>query len=244
MADRLYERTTVPHGDKHVRAQLVRCGQDGCSEALTFIDTGATYAPPEVITKKARAAGWRVGHNPRRDRCPAHHGRQQEGQDMAANGRNHGGAGRTIGEIYKGELPAQTREVHATHIVAKSGEVTLIPSEERETRAEPRLMDRDDRRLIFGELDTLYLDAKQGYKPGASDQIIAESLGVPVLWVRNVREEMFGPADGDKRTKQVQELRARLDALNPKIMAVTKDVTALMDEAQAIHLALKTLEGK
>lgn len=225
MADRLYERTTVPHGDGRVRAQIVRCGIEGCKEVLTFIDAGRTYAPPEAVTGKARAAGWRVGHNPRRDRCPTHNGKQQEGQDMAP-------------------LPDQTREVHATHTVAKSGEVTLAERAMLGINEAPRVMDRDDKRLIYGELDTLYLDAKQGYKPGASDQGIAESLGVPLAWVRNVREEMFGPADGDKRTKQVQELRARQAALDPKIQAITKQVTELMDEAQAIHLALKTLEGK
>ncbi len=245
MVDRLYERTMVQHGDRKVPAQIVRCGVNGCTETLHFIDAGRSAMPPEVIARKLREAKWKSGHNPRRDRCPAHNGkgkdmgREPQGFDIGVEDRlpQHGHTA----------LPARTREVHATHTVAKGGEVTLrqqVANLPHIVEQDMRAMDRDDKRLIYGELDTLYLDSKQGYKPGASDAGIAESLGVPVIWVRSVREEMFGPADGDKRTKQVQELRARLDALNPRISEVTKTVTALMDEAQAIHLTLKTLERK
>jgi polyhydroxyalkanoate synthesis regulator phasin len=53
-------------------------------------------------------------------------------------------------------------------------------------------MGREDRRIIYNELEAAYDSPETGYKPGWSDQKIATSLGTPAAWVKEVREEMFG----------------------------------------------------
>lgn len=56
----------------------------------------------------------------------------------------------------------------------------------------PREMKREDRRLIFSKIEDVYLDEKQGYSSGWSDKKVADDLGVPLAWVRSIREENFG----------------------------------------------------
>ena len=57
----------------------------------------------------------------------------------------------------------------------------------------PRVMQRDDRRIIFEKLNAVYLDEKRGYDNDWSDHKVAIDLGVPRSWVEQVRDEMFGP---------------------------------------------------
>ena len=165
---------------------------------------------------------------------------------MTANGRNHGGAGRTIGEIYedKPPVPPNTRQVLDTHTVAKDGVVTLLPGVGVSADTPARVMDREEKRILFGELDAAYEDAEHGYKPGHTDKSVAEALGVPVVWVRQLREEMFGPAEGDKATKKIIELHARLDKLDAKIIEAAESVATLMTEAQGVRLELNNLQRK
>lgn len=57
---------------------------------------------------------------------------------------------------------------------------------------EPRVMERDDRRIIFDKLNGVYLDEKRGYEKGWSDHRVATEMGVPRKWVEQIREENFG----------------------------------------------------
>lgn len=219
----------MPHGDRMVSSQIIRCAVDGCSEEFLLPDTGRVPLPPDAVSSKARRAGWKVGRGPSRDRCPTHarHTRENEVNDAA-------------------KLPERTRQVLDTHAVAKDGVVTMlaeranVPTEP----APPRVMDRDERRIVFGELDAAYQDAEHGYKAGHTDKSVAEALGVPVVWVRQLREEMFGPAEGDKTTKKIIELRDRLDAHDAKIIAAAESVAKLMTEAQSIRLELNSLQNR
>ena len=54
----------------------------------------------------------------------------------------------------------------------------------------PREMSKDDRRLIFAQLNDVYTDA--GYSGDWTDQKVATVLGCPRVWVVEVREEFFG----------------------------------------------------
>lgn len=56
----------------------------------------------------------------------------------------------------------------------------------------PRVMSREDRRLIFEKLNEVYLDEARGYDSGWSDHRVATDMGVPRKWVETVRSEMFG----------------------------------------------------
>ena len=56
----------------------------------------------------------------------------------------------------------------------------------------PREMRREDRRSIFAKIEEVYLDEDKGYSSGWSDAKVSQSLGVPLAWVREIREENFG----------------------------------------------------
>ena len=166
---------------------------------------------------------------------------------MSANGRNHGGAGRNIGEIYEQPpVPANTRQVLDTHTVDKGGVVTLRPGVEIGLSADAptRVMDREEKRILFGELDAAYQDAEHGYKPGNSDKTVADALGVPIIWVRQLREEMFGPAEGDKTIKELAALLARQIALETSINEAKDLLASLLKEAQSISIRLPDLKSK
>lgn len=199
-------------------------------------DTGRTPLPPDAVSSKARRAGWKVGRGPSRDRCPTHAKHTRENEVPATNDLMH----------TRHKLPEATRQVLDTHTVAKDGVVTLLAErfDVSVESAPPRVMDRDERRILFGELDAAYQDAEHGYKPGHTDKSVAEALGVPVIWVRQLREEMFGPAEGDKATKKIIELHARLDKLDAKIIEAAESVAALMTEAQGARLELNNLQRK
>lgn len=212
-------------------------------------DTGRVPMPPDAVGSKARRGGWKVGRNESRDRCPAHiHNRGHI--EMAANGRNHGGAGRTIGEIYedKPPVPPGTRQVFDTHTVAKDGLVTLRADRPLDLPAGTpfveRTMDREEKRILFGELDAAYQDAEHGYKPGHTDKTVADALGVPVVWVRQLREEMFGPAEGDKTLKEMAALLERQIALETSINDAKETFAALLKEAHSISIRLTDLKSK
>lgn len=62
----------------------------------------------------------------------------------------------------------------------------------------PPEMTKEDRRIIFADIDMRYIDESKGYDSGYDDKRIAEGLNVPLAWVRTIREENFGPEKGSK----------------------------------------------
>jgi len=53
------------------------------------------------------------------------------------------------------------------------------------------VMTKEDRRIIFSEIDSHYLDEKRGYAKDWDDLKIATGLKVSVEWVRTIREDNF-----------------------------------------------------
>ena len=233
----------MPHGDRMVSSQLIRCGVDGCSEEFLMPDTGRIPLPPDAVSSKARRAGWKVGRGPSRDRCPTHAKHTRENDNMA---REPAGFDIGVEDRLPQRLPAQTREVHKTHAVAKDGVVTVL-AERANVPTEPapaRVMDREEKRILFGELDAAYQDAEHGYKPGNTDKSVADALGVPIVWVRQLREEMFGPAEGDKTLKEMAALLQRQIALETSVNEARDLFASLLKEAQSISIRLTDLKTK
>lgn len=76
----------------------------------------------------------------------------------------------------------------------------------------PREMTAADKRKVFRAIDDQWDEGKGRYIGAASDQHIADTLGVPRAWVREVREENFGRSqrneDLDKLIGDAKNLRA------------------------------------
>lgn len=85
----------------------------------------------------------------------------------------------------------------------------------------PRMMSRDDRRIIFAKLSDVYVDEKVGYAQGWSDHRVATDLGVPRKWVEDIRKENFGDVAINEDMEQFRreaeallaEAREKLDAI-------------------------------
>lgn len=93
----------------------------------------------------------------------------------------------------------------------------------------PREMSRDDRRVIFAKINDVYLDEKQGYSREWSDRRVAEDLGVPLAWVKTIREENFGI---EARNEDVGPIFADAKSLLEEISVVERIITERLMEAQ------------
>ena len=69
-------------------------------------------------------------------------------------------------------------------------------------------MTKEDRRIIFSEIDSHYLDEKRGYAKDWDDEKVAAGLKVSVEWVSAIREDNFGPEKGNGIDEEVEKLRA------------------------------------
>ena len=89
----------------------------------------------------------------------------------------------------------------------------------------PLNITKEERRIIFGEIDSHYLDESRGYAEGWNDEKVAASLKVPFGWVRGVREENFGPEKGDGVFVATEELKTALSQAEE----VKKDMKELLN---------------
>lgn len=74
----------------------------------------------------------------------------------------------------------------------------------------PKEMTREDRRIIFAQLNEIYIGEDKGYSAGWTDQRVATHLGVPRAWVASIRDENFGPL---RENETSTALRGELDKL-------------------------------
>ena len=197
---RSFEEVTEKHGDHWRRVAVIRCRHCGEHENLN-LKMGASLLPPAAIEKKFTQKGWDVGSNENWDTCP----------DC----------------VQKAASKPSLKIVHQQNeLPAKEVEVKTEPKLVVNADA-PRVMQRDDRRIIFEKLNGVYLDEKRGYDPEWSDHKVATDLGVPRARVEQVREEMFGPvntnADIEAFRKGVEELRVFKDGLK-SVEAVRKQI--------------------
>lgn len=74
-------------------------------------------------------------------------------------------------------------------------------------------MSRADRRIIFAQIEEVYVDETTGYRDGWSDSAVAKHLGahIPLAWVAAVREENFGPV---KDNGEVRDMLARVEQIS------------------------------
>lgn len=95
----------------------------------------------------------------------------------------------------------------------------------------PKVMSREDKRLVFTSIAEVW-DDNIGYLDMATDASVAAGIGVPVAWVTQVRDDMFGPIpEANPLNKLVEEGEALL-----------QEVKAKVTEARAILAALAAFD--
>ena len=95
-------------------------------------------------------------------------------------------------------------------------------------------MSKEDRRIIFSEIDSHYLDEKRGYETAWNDERVAAGLKVMIEWVRSIREDNFGPEKGDTIDAEIEKLRAA-SAEAQKIIDTMRAVWKEMDATLATY---------
>lgn len=117
----------------------------------------------------------------------------------------------------------------------------------------PRTMSRDDRRLIYAEIEGCYDKEAKRYMDGWHDERVAQSLGahVPVAWVREIREDFFGDSGSndqfDAFLKKYETAVTSLDHVRKLQSTLNENVAALqkcMDELTVLSRDVRKAIGK
>lgn len=185
-----------------------------------------------LIRTKFQKSGWKVGDREGEDRCPSCFAKI-----LSANAkrRNDKGDNRVV---------------------------NLHPSPPAQPLDQPdavKEMGIEERRLVFGKLDEHYPSKERGYADGWNDVRVATDLGVPINWIKQVREQMFGPEDGDKAklkedlaeiNKTVAALFTELNScvtrfnnIKNEYVAVRDQVSAAVSEGEKIKARLAACEA-
>lgn len=196
MRTRLFYIRRIERGDGHVRAVVIECASCRQEDYLSL--SGEHMLPPEVIAKKFRAKGWRVGSSAIGDVCDPCCTAHKKEKSMKAR-------------ISSTSAAAPLRQPASGSVAGPSGVNTcdevLSPSDEP-----PRQMGIEDRRIIFAKLNDVYLDQTQGYSADWSDRRVAADLGVPRIWVEAIRDENFGTGKSNEEIAELMDLAAPIRA--------------------------------
>jgi hypothetical protein len=101
-------------------------------------------------------------------------------------------------------------------------------------------MDRTTKRIIFSKLNDVYADEKTGYSGDWTDAKVAADLGVSVDWVREVRDEDFGPeTNAEIRAKSHGDLINLAGRIEQHILLVDKKLSAIEALDDKVSTALE-----
>jgi len=180
----------VVYGNKRVRAVTITCGKCSREEKhhVNTLGHGSGCDDDQLaalFTKKFEALGWRVGKSLSRHRCPSCIKDARAAQMRFV----HGGGQANKQKAGSASPPKKEEPVSAKVIVPEGFQLKPEPAHVEA----PREMARQDRRVIFAKLEEVYADEATGYHASWTDQRVADDLGAPVAWVRQVRDENFGP---------------------------------------------------
>ena len=162
--------------------------------------------------------------------------------------RNKGWA---IGKKASGDVCPECQAKKGSNVVSMKKEIVNTPSNPQPPLVvvePPRELNKEDRRLIFAKIDEVYLD--NSYSKGWDDKKVATDLGVPLAWVRTIREENFGAEGiGEEQAKIMEEARdvakklnIEVDLLVDRINQGEKVRTELLGRANALLGKLADIE--
>lgn len=228
MIAKVFDLATVETTDhKRTRGFRIQCGGCGKTEVtrLNTMAYGVDTAEREIRfgTRKFEQMGWHVGKNKSQHRCLACI-EVAKSQRVLEQAQNEAKIVRTLSMA--SPSPAPKGANGATH----------MPVVQDSTA--PKVMTRDDRRLIFEKLNEVYVDEKTGYVAPWTDKSLATDLGVPQAWVSQIRDENFGP---EKSNAEIDKLLAIGTDINNQIMAAVADASKLLAAHHKLSDSVKDL---
>ena len=104
----------------------------------------------------------------------------------------------------------------------------------------PRELGKEERRIIFAFIDDHYLGESGGYETGWNDEKVASGIGVPRAWVTTVREEFFGPENGDKAA--IKAAMDRIAVVDGSVKTEREKLIQLKGQIEAARKAAERIE--
>lgn len=222
---REFHRAHIEHGsERPLPAYQILCSKCGATERIVTNTWGGAMAP-EKLASRFRSKGWTVGRKETHDLCPTCTAKRRGPKEMKIR-----------------------MEKQALRVVSNN------PKEETVSNIAvivepPRVMSKEDRRLVFAKIEEHYLD--KAYEEGWNDKRVASDLGVPVAWVTTMRDENFGP-EGlnaeqqilvDEARKLIAKLELEANILNGHINEGSKVRDLLLDRAKEMTDKLGKIIG-
>ena len=196
------------------RGIIVRC-PGGAEERLPY----NTHALPassqrdqdaneiQFVRRRLLPRGWFIGRKRREHRCPKCNAYRTT----------------TKQEVLRERIEPMTKELPLQVVANNTKPVDVLP---------PRAMSREERRIIFEKLNEVYVNDKVGYSANWTDVRVAADLGVPLQWVKVIRDENFGDEVGNEDIrKQLAEAKQAL-ALVRELEPSIKKLLALADRIE------------
>jgi hypothetical protein len=212
-----FEPCQVTVGDDHKphRGVRVRCGYCPTELAVPINISRGYGADDDQVERMAivkfEQRGWKIGKTASQHRCP-----KCFIAIKSANKR-------------RGEEAMSNKVVPMTSTALSSQTVELPRGE--------RPMSRDERRLITEKMLEVYLNETVGYKEDWSDEKVSADMGVPRIWVAQVRDETFGPELNENTYKfkgEAQGLLAEMQAAHQQMQEMMIRSIQLIELLKAV----------
>jgi hypothetical protein len=209
MPYKVFRQCTVTIDGKPKRGAKIICGKCSAEKSIG-LNTSHGYGEDDdvverMIASKFEKLGWRIGKQFHLHQCP------KCNESL-------------IAEIKAYKEPGNMAQVVAELRKEPVMDNKVVPIQPVEPPRGERPMSRDERRLITEEMLGLYLNETVGYKEDWSDEKVSKKMGVPRVWIAQVRDEAFGPLDINEQSYKVTS----------EIKELTKELTAAMGQVQSL----------
>lgn len=161
-------------------------------------------------------------------------------------------------EVYRPKPPETRAKIGAANVAKAARKREEKPMNVVKVGAEPveqavvrdadgapsRTPTREQRRRVLEALDEFYPKPEQGYAGGMTDHKLAERLGVPRVWVRELREQLYGPevvVDWRGLEARVEVVEAKAREVDDLVLKAAEELGAM---AKGVRRELEALRDQ
>jgi hypothetical protein len=238
----LFEMCSVGlNGEHNRRGARIICGHCG-NETETNVNTMRLSGADDgshierFIIKKFERLGWKVGNSPKQHRCPSCYTaikmaakRKQQEKIMAEKVIN----------LQKPTTPAATPPLTTSTALQSTMKDKVSASGQQQ----PRAMNREEKYLIIKKLDEHYIIGK-GYTNNWDDAKVAQDLGVSVVYVAEVRGDIFGPNVDEEMSAVLLEAKALSKEAEAIVQPIKIQLTELLHKMDELFTKITQLEKR
>jgi hypothetical protein len=243
----VFEPTRIYIDGRPHRASKAICSSCGRADAVAINSKKGAPNPPEedrqATRKFQKDLGWVIGNRPSEHLC--RDCREQISRINKEAREERLGMRQINGRHYE---PGQPLHLPAKPVAALHAPQPELPQPQPEPTPEPAAPaaplevatsqapprpsgpSREERRLIFAQLEDVYVNETEGYKAGWSDGRVARELGYPTDWVKVVRDENFGALPDNP------EFRALVEEANGIFASIKETAAEVQGLAEAIDV--------